>query len=297
MNNHASSSPLPTPAAAPPADFPFGLHLAPFAAGATVVYLLGDATPWTLALGLAVAVAVALWARPWREAPVWAHVAPFAAWVSMLAVEGEPAGWKYAVRTAVGVALLLGFRPWRWHAKPRAHHAPLGVAAGLAIIVLWVLPEHDAVRRAAPGFYDVWVRFCANTVYPGGFGRLPEAMTVFPYAPQVCGWPLTLARLAGSSFVIALAEEFFFRGFLYRWLQGRNFLDVDPGHFDRLIFFVVAILFGLEHVQWFAGIVCGLLFGWLYLRTRNLWTAIYAHVAANLVLSVYVLATGQYKFW
>ena len=58
-----------------------------------------------------------------------------------------------------------------------------------------------------------------------------------------------------------------------------------------------AVLFGVEHTQWFAGILAGLGYAWLYIRTGNLWVAILAHAVSNGVLSWWVISQGAWGFW
>ena len=97
--------------------------------------------------------------------------------------------------------------------------------------------------------------------------------------------------------VIAAVEEIFWRGFLYRWMQKRDFLSVDPGALDLTMLLAVSVIFGFEHDRWFVGIIAGLAYGWLYVKTKDLWSAILAHVVTNLLLGSTVLVTGQYGFW
>ena len=224
-----------------------------------------------------------------------AHLVPFLAWVLMmqfLDLPGFPPAWRYAFQTAVGIVLLLALRPWRWYAPLRIRHLPLAFGVGVLVFVAWVGMETAWVGRTTPGLQDLYLRWA---VLP--LGKVPESLTRFPYAPEVCGWPLALVRLAGSAFVIAVSEEFFWRGFLYRWMVGKNFLRVDVSRFDPVMFPAVAILFGIEHAQWLAGIVAGLAYGWVYGRTRDIWAAAAAHVVTNFLLGLYVLATGRYHFW
>jgi membrane protease YdiL (CAAX protease family) len=59
----------------------------------------------------------------------------------------------------------------------------------------------------------------------------------------------------------------------------------------------VTILFALAHPEWVAALAyCALLNGLLYWR-RNLWDCIVAHAVSNLVLGIYVLATGNWMLW
>jgi CAAX prenyl protease-like protein len=58
-----------------------------------------------------------------------------------------------------------------------------------------------------------------------------------------------------------------------------------------------SVLFGLEHSRWLAGVLAGLAYGLLYIRTGDLWAAVAAHITTNYLLGLYVLATGAYVFW
>jgi CAAX prenyl protease-like protein len=58
-----------------------------------------------------------------------------------------------------------------------------------------------------------------------------------------------------------------------------------------------AVLFGLEHNLWLAGIVAGLAYSLLYMRSGNLWTAILAHGVTNGVLGAWIVITGNWYYW
>ncbi len=113
---------------------------------------------------------------------------------------------------------------------------------------------------------------------------------------MVCGWPLTLAKLAGSAFVIAIVEELFFRSFLYRWLQNRDFASVPLSRFDLSAFMWTVFLFTLEHDRPLAAALCGVIYGFLAIRC-GLLSAIIAHITTNLLLGVYVIVGGKWAFW
>lgn len=224
------------------------------------------------------------------ERAVLAHAAPFVGWLFMIQMLGDPTGWKYAARVAVGVGLLLWFRPWRYYPRPNFDNLSLALGVGAGVFLVWVIPESRWMPW--PGLKELYVRYA---VLPWGEPR--AASTALPYAPEVCGWPLTTIRLLGSAFVISVIEEFFWRGFLLRWMQGRRFLEVDPGCRDTLSWVLVSVVFGLEHAEWLAGVVAGLAYAWVYMRTRDLWAACVAHAATNLLLGLYVLGTGAWHFW
>lgn len=234
-------------------------------------------------------------------------VAPFATWIGLQTLLPATA-WAYAARTAATalVALILAFRRaddgrsmWQiifnsdvW-AKPVGGGAPrndhlspftfhLSLFFGLLVTVLWIAPEFS-------DFYRTW--FC----WPIGSLPAPSA-DPSTYAPAVCGWTLTIVKLIGSAFVIAPVEELFFRSFLYRWLQRRDFLSVPLSRFDLSAFLWMIFLFTLEHDRPLAAALAGAIYGLLAIRV-NLASAIVAHVTTNLLLALYVIHQNAWAFW
>ena len=222
------------------------------------------------------------------SAAAWSHALPFAAWMLLMVVLGSPAAWKYAVRSAVCLALFLGLRPWRWYAGLSVRHLAESFLCGVLVFVLWVGPE-SAWMNGWPVLKSLYARWAFLPV-----GKVAAAS---PYAPETAGWTLAVIRLLGSAVVIAPIEEFFWRGFLYRWLLAKDFLVVSLSTFRPGLFLLVALAFGFEHDRWLAGLVAGLIYGALILRTRDIWAACVAHAITNFLLGLYVLATGAYGFW
>lgn len=187
-----------------------------------------------------------------------ALVAPYATWMALMTVLPATAE-MYAVRGGVTAALLLlggaFYRPAARSASAWARAAGVGAFAGLAVFAIWVAPD---------------------VLFPSAVAAASS-----PYAPAVCGWPLTVAKLAASAFVIPVAEELFFR----RWL-------VDFAGFGWMV-----VLFAVEHGdRWHVGAVAGVVYG-LLAKRLGLFAAIVAHVVTNLVLGLYVIRCGQWQFW
>lgn len=242
------------------------------------------------------------------------HVAPFAVWVGVIfllqAFEssgGCPRGWypwSYAAKSAVCAGLFLWLRPWRAYAPLKLSSLPLAVAAGVAVAAAWILPETPWLGRVAPGcqaFYNRWLILPPGTLpdyfSPACFPALPVGHRSLAFSPEEAGWGLTLAKLAGSAGVIAVVEEYFFRGFFYRWLRKGAFWTLPMTAFDAQAFWTVVAVFGLEHDRWLAGMLAGAVYGWLAVRTGDVWAAAVAHGLTNLLLGAYVIASGQYGFW
>lgn len=227
-------------------------------------------------------------AVPWCRHPTWAHVLPFALWLAIMMLPGSGATWNYALRTVATLAALLWLRPWQWYPRLQLRAVPLALGVGVLVTVVWVGPETAWFAGRFPGIADAYRRVAVL-----GAAEVPPE---FPFAAGAAGRAGALIRLAGSALVIAVAEEFFWRGFLYRRLIARDFLAVNPRTLHLGLFLAVAVTFGFEHNRWLVGIVAGIAYGWLYVRT-GLWTAAVAHVTTNALLGCYVLSTGAYQFW
>lgn len=223
--------------------------------------------------------------------PVWAHVLPFVAWLFILQMLGDPAGWKYALRSALCLGMFLWFRPWRWYGPLNLRHVPLAAGVGVGVFLLWVVGESSWAARW-PALQEFYLRV---GLWPPW--EVTERKASLAYAPEVCGWAFTAVRILGSAFVIGIIEEFFWRGFLYRWLLAKDFLSVDLGRLDVPMFLLVALVFGAEHTEWLAGALAGLAYGWMMIRTRDLWAVALAHALTNLLLGLYVVWAGQWQFW
>jgi membrane protease YdiL (CAAX protease family) len=93
-------------------------------------------------------------------------------------------------------------------------------------------------------------------------------------------------------FVVALPEEFFYRGFLQTrlrdaWPEGRRFLGVRLGR----AFWVTAVLFALGHLAilqvWRLGVFFpALIFGWMRERSGSVVGGALFHAASNLLVLV-----------
>ena len=191
-------------------------------------------------------------------------IAPYAAWMVLMSVLPSTAT-GYAVRSVVTAALLVGWLKAEG-LKARGMDGPgigrsvlIGLGVGLVVFAIWILPEQFG--------WEWYRRFCIAG--EGGTTAVAESSGV-----------LLAIRLAGSAFVISVAEELFFR----KWLIG------FAG------FWWMVGLFAIEHDRWLVGAIAGVVYGGLYLRA-GLLSAIVAHATTNLVLGLWVLKTGQWQFW
>ena len=203
------------------------------------------------------------------------HFIPYAVWMVLMMALPSTAP-SYAIRSAatlvaLGAVFALWKRPREWF--PGAVAWSWGILAGVVVWALWVAPENFE-------FYRRWfILGSLDTSEPS------------PYDPAVCGWPLMLARLAGSAFVIPAAEELFFRSWLYDWIRGDSKKEIDWN-----AFLWCTALFAVEHNRILAGAMAGAVYGMLALR-KGLGAAIIAHSVTNLILGLQVVATKSWAFW
>lgn len=188
-------------------------------------------------------------------------VAPYVAWMVLMTALPPSAG-AYVVRTVVTALLLvISIRMFRDRLAGVWRRTSLGwgFLVGLAVFVLWVLPEQ----------FD-WPLYRKFGIFgEGGTTAVAEASA-----------GLLALRLLGSAFVISVAEELFFR----KWLIG------FAG------FWGMVFLFAIEHDRWMVGAIAGVVYGFVYLR-KGLGTAIVAHAVTNLVLGLWVIWRGEWQFW
>ena len=217
--------------------------------------------------------------------PIFVRSLPFGLYIALLALEGLlpdwapgfDVRWLYPVKAGL-VALALAVL-WRHYSELRVGALSFGnlllsVVIGIVVLVLWV--NLDAG----------WMLM----------GELGEGYDPTDEAGRI-DWTLVAFRIAGAALVVPLMEELFWRSFLQRWVQKPDFMPLDPAQIGVKALLIASALFAVEHLQWFAGLIAGLAYGWLYIRTRNLWAPIVAHAVTNGGLGVYVVATGRWSFW
>jgi CAAX prenyl protease-like protein len=214
-----------------------------------------------------------------------AYAAPFAVWIALQTLLPATA-WAYAARslaTLVAFVPLVRLRRDDISVPPRAvPKSAIGLVAGAAVCVMWIAPDHSE-------FYRTWL------CWPIG-SLPPQSGAPSPYDPAVCGWWLTIAKLVGSAFVIAPVEELFFRSYLYRRLQSREWTKVSLSRFDLTAFLWTVALFSLEHNRIVAALAAGVVYQIVAMRA-GIGSAITAHVTTNLALGFWVIYNGAWAFW
>lgn len=218
--------------------------------------------------------------------PAFSRVLPFTVFIAFIAAAaplerlatlvGMDPRWWYAVRAVLVAGLLAWF--WRSYGELRSAAGVsaldwlLGVIVGLVVFVLWI-----------------------NLAFgPLSFGTAPG---FDPRTDGAVDWALALPRFASAVFLVPVMEELFWRSLAMRWIQDHDFLAVLPARVGRRALGISAVLFGLEHHLWFAGLLAGLAYAWLYIRTGNLWVPILSHAVTNGLLGAWVVYTRSWEFW
>lgn len=177
----------------------------------------------------------------------------------------------YALRLVAGVSILTLYRrrlmalDWRWSWR--------GPFLGMMIFIFWIICAHFLLPAAA---------------LPGKLAAMPPAWRGI--------W--VTSRVAAAVFIIPVAEELAYRGFLMRRLSSPDFESVPFRSVGWLPLTATAIVFGFAHgALWFPGIVAGMAFGLIVLRRGHLGEAVAAHCTTNALVAVSVLAAGDWQLW
>ena len=223
------------------------------------------------------------------------HWLPYAIWIGgmMLAnILATGAAWIYAIKSGLVVATLAWLKPWRFYPRLTGTDWIWGLGIGVAVTLAWILPETPWVPDSLREVYNRWCILPIGA-FPDYFPQAPTS----DYEPTICGWWLTVAKLFGSAFAIPVAEELFFRGWLYRWIQGGNTWENSSAAYVSRAFWLVVLCFALEHDRVLAGALAGLAYGYLANVRGSLRSAILAHCTTNLLLGLYVILATDYRFW
>nr|WP_187358663.1 CAAX prenyl protease-related protein [Pseudoduganella aquatica] len=214
-----------------------------------------------------------------------ARIVPFAVYLFFIFIadvlvrlgySAQDTRWLYGAKILAVSAALMFY--WRHYAElawkgMRASLLAASVALGLLVFVLWISLDAGWMQIGSAAGFD-----------PRGAGG-------------AVNWGLVALRIAGAALVVPVMEELFWRSFLLRWLDSPDFLSVRAAAVSLKALAITVLLFGFEHNLWLAGMVAGLAYSLLYMRSGNLWAAIVAHGVTNGVLGAWIVATGNWHYW
>jgi CAAX prenyl protease-like protein len=143
-----------------------------------------------------------------------------------------------------------------------------------------------------------WIVFAAWIAFDWSWASFSAAPGFDPRRPDGgLDAPLVALRVAGMALAVPVMEELFWRSYVMRRIDSRDFLAKDPRAVSALAFATACALFATEHTQWLAGLLAGAAYGALYMRSRNLWIPIVSHTTTNGTLAIWILATGNWRYW
>ena len=239
--------------------------------------------------------------RPWLP-----YVLPMALYMAFLAGQSnDNLLWLYPVKVLVVAGVLWWFRkeycrasgplatwshPTTAGEPPALHGWGLATFIGLVAIAIWIFG--DRFYPKTDELLLTFERWLAGVLH----SPPPKETFLQPFDPS--GRYVFIGfRIVGAVLVVPVMEELFWRAFLIRWLVNEDFKSVPVGTFTWPSFLITVGMFGAEHNQWLAGLVCGALYNMVLYRTRSVWACVVAHAVSNAVLAGYVLTTGDWKFW
>ena len=225
--------------------------------------------------------------RPW-----FPYVAPMAVFLVLTSLEGylpapttaSPLTYYpafYTLKIAL-VALTCWFcrstwrdlRPW-----PGIPALALAAGSGLVVTLLWV---------GLDGWYPRYGDVGSRAAFNPNILTNPGAKLAF-----------LAVRMFGLVLVVPLFEELFWRSFVVRWIiEPDKFTEVPIGKVTAGAAAITAVLFAVEHpAEWLPALITGALWAGLLRQTRSVSACFLSHAVANLGLGVYVLISGEWRYW
>ena len=221
-----------------------------------------------------------------KASPPLARVLPFVVFLVLTSCQGslgpESHFWIYLAKCVVGTWMI--WVTWPLVSEMRWRISFEALFAGTLVFVIWVALDVPYPKLSQPD--DSWNLY-------DHFDKAPAMYCFFAGV-----------RIAGSTLLVPMLEEVFYRSFLYRYILAPNWMFTAHSSFAVKPFLITSIVFGFTHHHWLAGIACGMIYQLLVIRTNRIGDAITAHAVTNLLLGVWVITQGfgyaeksQWHFW
>ena len=212
------------------------------------------------------------------------------------AAPGSSGGWLtipyqhypivYSVKIALTLAAILfvlpGYRDFPFRVSP------LAVLVGLIGVVVWVgICSLEPERRLLVPLGLDWFAELGGRSAFNPFEQLDTA---------AWAWGFLAIRFFGLALVIAVAEEFFLRGFVMRFVMQADWWAVPFGKVNATAVLVgIAVPMLMHPAELFAAAAWFGLVTWLMVRTKSIWDCVVAHGITNVLLGVYVVFSGRWQ--
>jgi hypothetical protein len=195
----------------------------------------------------------------------------------------------YTLKIAVtGIILLALFRDIAAAATWRVN--PLAILVGAVGVVLWV------------GITELGLE--ARLFEPLGLGRFIASGARSAYNPlaeladrTLLAYGFLAVRFLGLVVVVPIIEEYFLRGFVMRFFTDPKWWTISLTSVSAsAIAWGTAAAVAMHPVELFAELAWFSAVTWLMLRGGNLADCVLAHGVTNLLLGIYVLASGKWDY-
>ena len=148
-----------------------------------------------------------------------------------------------------------------------------GPAVGVLIFLIWMVADHLVVPAAS----------------------MPNALAALSPAYRVA-W--IACRTLAAVVTVPIAEELAYRGYLLRRLIDADFESVSFLAVRWPSLLITAVVFGFAHGSlWLPGIVAGLGYGAILVRSGRMGEAVAAHAVTNVLIAASVLFWNQWQLW
>lgn len=240
-----------------------------------------------------------------------AHVFPFVAFMSFMLVlmvlgyaiewkhpdapwwRQDPAQFVYPLQTLVA----LGFVIYYWRSYTfnwSLRWSLVGIVFGAVGIGFWLLPSM---------LYDAWGLTGKTDGLLKTFGVTERNEGFDPglFEHPAAYWSSLVLRFFRAVIVVALVEEIFWRGFVMRFaLDWEGDYWKQPfGRHRWISYLIVTGLFMTAHasIDYAGAFVYGSMTYFLCVWSKNLGACVVMHATANLLMGLYIMATGKYGLW
>jgi exosortase E/protease (VPEID-CTERM system) len=140
--------------------------------------------------------------------------------------------------------------------------------------------------------FGVWAAFAHVVTAPAA---MPDDLVRLPGSARAA-W--IGCRAAAAIITVPIAEELAYRGFLMRRIVSARFDSVALQSVRWPAIAVSAVAFGLMHGSlWFPGIVAGVAYGAVAVRTGKIGESVAAHATTNTLVAMQVLLLDQWQLW
>jgi CAAX protease family protein len=192
-----------------------------------------------------------------------------------------PARWYpavYALKVVAVTASLIVAGAARREIRPSTRGLASSVLIGLGVFAAWI-------------GVDKWVPY-PHLGSRTGFDPF-SALT----HPSWAAAAFLCVRFYGLVVVVPVMEELFMRSFLLRYFTNPDISRVPIGTFSAGAFWIVAGLSALSHPEWLVAIIASGAYALLLRRTGRMFDVVATHATTNAALGIYVVLTGDWKYW